>query len=422
MIGLKQMAAFMALLFSLGIGGCLMLSAAPEDTVDTVAVSRIVRELGEHWGEGAAAWQAAAHVYDFAVLDMAGTLLYRSAPGISVSVAEAIKNRDATLPIQTQGGIVGTAIIAVSGTARDAAARKRVTLVLSACFLLSGALAGWYFVYLNRVIIRPFRKLEWFARQIAAGNLGVPLEMDRGNIFGAFTESFDLMRDQLADAREKERRANHSKKELVASLSHDIKTPITSIRLVSELLLVSEKDAGKAAKISTIYGKAGQIDQLVTDLFHSTLEELGEMRVNPTEEYSAVLRRIITEADYSGKATLGPIPDCLIRADLPRLEQVAGNLIYNSYKYADTPITVAFTLDGGCLRVLFQDHGGGVEEDELPMLLQKYYRGRNSGTRGKDGAGLGLYISKTLMDKMGGGLSCQNCPGGFAVELFLPLA
>ena len=78
-------------------------------------------------------------------------------------------------------------------------------------------------VYCSR--LTPFRKLRRFARDVAAGNLDIPLEMDSYGSFGAFTESFGLMREELKKARENERAADQSKKELVASLSHDINTP-----------------------------------------------------------------------------------------------------------------------------------------------------------------------------------------------------
>ena len=87
-------------------------------------------------------------------------------------------------------------------------------------------------------VFKPFKKLQSFAVNVARGNLDIPLKMDKNNPFGAFTESFDIMREELAAARQSEYAANRSKKELVASLSHDIKTPVASIKAVSELMLM----------------------------------------------------------------------------------------------------------------------------------------------------------------------------------------
>ena len=89
-------------------------------------------------------------------------------------------------------------------------------------------------------VIRPFDKLKEFASAVAAGDLDKPLEMDRENVFGAFTEGFDIMRERLNEARESELQMSISKKELIAQLSHDIKTPIASIKAMSEVLGAKE--------------------------------------------------------------------------------------------------------------------------------------------------------------------------------------
>ena len=107
-------------------------------------------------------------------------------------------------------------------------------VIIAALFLQCGICAG-YFFYIHHVVIRPFWKLKKFAERVADGNLDIPLEMDRKNLFGAFTESFDIMRSELKKARIAEARANAGKKELVAKLSHDIKTPVASIKAASEV-------------------------------------------------------------------------------------------------------------------------------------------------------------------------------------------
>jgi len=109
------------------------------------------------------------------------------------------------------------------------------------------------------------------------------------------------------------------------------------------------------------------------------------------------------------------------QSDRSRLSQVVANIISNSYKYAGTPIDVRFAFAGDFLTVTFADQGGGVPEEELEQITQKYYRGRENAA-GKEGSGLGLYISRILMEKMQGELSCSCPEGGFAVTLSLPLS
>lgn len=119
-------------------------------------------------------------------------------------------------------------------------------------------------------------------------------------------------------------------------------------------------------------------------------------------------------------AEITVIPKCEIMADPLRLQQVIDNIVSNSYKYAGTSILVSFAVKDGFLEAEFRDYGPGVGEEELPLLLHKYYRAANA--KGKSGGGLGLYISKYLMNRMAGDLECRNTKDGFAVTIKLKIA
>jgi len=252
------------------------------------------------------------------------------------------------------------------------------------------------------------------------GNLDVPLEMDRHSSFGAFSESFDIMREELKKARENEYAADRSKKELVASLSHDIKTPVASIKAATELMLVSVKDEKERTQLERIASKAEQINTLITNMFHSTLEELQALSVTVAEVHSTALPRLIENADHKSRVKPFSIPGCIVLTDTVRLQQVFDNVISNSYKYADTDISIYADFDGPFLAIVVEDQGPGAPEDELPLLTNKFYRGNNAAE--KSGYGLGLHISKTLLEDMSGDLSCENRQHGFAVRIRLRFA
>ena len=290
-------------------------------------------------------------------------------------------------------------------------------LIVFAVFMGGCALLLWG---IHRRILAPFHKLERFAQNVAVGNLDIPLEMDKESSFGAFTESFDLMRVELARAREAERQANQSKRELVASLSHDIKTPVSSIKAVSELMAATSKEEKELQQLQTINTKADQIGILVSNLFSATLEELQELPVEPKELPSTILAELIKNADYRKKAVMENIPECLIIADDIRLAQVLDNIFENSYKYADTAIEVGASLKDNHLFLSISDNGKGVLSEELMLLCQKFYRGQNA--QGKSGTGLGLYLSKYFLEKMAGELHCENGEGRFTVTLVMALA
>ena len=274
----------------------------------------------------------------------------------------------------------------------------------------------WYFY------IRPFNKLSDFAASVSKGNLDVPLNMNRHNYFGAFTESFDRMREELKQSSEREAAANRSKKELVAELSHDIKTPVATIKATCEVMEMKYKDPDVQDKVSVIKSKASSVEHLVDNMFKATLDDLDELKVTPREESSLIIDDMLSDLRFYGTVIRkGEIPQCLILADKLRLEQVIDNIAGNSFKYAGTDLEVEYASDSENIRVILSDRGPGVPEDELAMLTTKFYRGSEASGSGKDGSGLGLYLASRFMEKMGGGLELRNREGGgFTAEIIIP--
>lgn len=407
------------LFFIISAALTLHLASMPIDSsIDVVNINRIQKEIETHWDD-LKNGDYASYGYDFSVVDLEGNLLYQTHASQDHSLSYAFKNRLPVVDIVISDQIVGKALI-VSDLQKDIQAfQSRLVWMVLVILTLFCSLGIFYILFLNRYVLKPFGDLQAFAKQVASGNLDLPLTMDRQNIFGAFTESFDLMRNELALSRQKEYEANQSKKELVASLSHDIKTPVTGIKLISELLMVTHQEESLNSKLSTIYDKAEQINLLISDMFHSTLEDLGELQVTPTENYSSIFESIVKEADYYNKVTLSPLPACMLFVDPLRLSQVINNIIYNAYKYGGPSIHITPTLTSSYLEVSIHDNGNGVSEEDLPLLFNKFYRGHN--TKEQTGTGLGLYIAKQLMNQMEGDLSGFNTSDGFTVLLLIKL-
>ncbi len=119
---------------------------------------------------------------------------------------------------------------------------------------------------------------------------------------------------------------------------------------------------------------------------------------------------------------MGELPAVIINIDRKRMAQVIGNIISNSYKYADTAINVDFTLSEDYLEMCIRDYGKGVPSDEIELITNKFYRGKGWAESGTDGNGLGLYIAKMLMKKMNGGLTAESSGDGLAITLVIPLS
>jgi len=402
-----------------GVSSWLVINNKTDTDVDMVAINEILKKLEGHWGQIEQA-DFSTIKQSFAVIDNYENVRYQTFEGNSPTVNEALKNRDTITDITVEGTVVGKLIILNDYQEVLYHNKRQLIVVLFATFIVLAVLSMIYVLFLKYTVFKPFHKLQSFAINVARGNLDIPLKMGKNNPFGAFTESFDIMREELALARQSEYEANRSKKELVASLSHDIKTPVASIKAVSELMLLRAADEKVIKQLTTIYSKAEQINLLVSDMFTATLEELNELKVTVAEEESSVLNGMIANVNYDDQISCSPIPACIILTDVSRLQQVFDNILSNSYKYAGTSVTISSVINHMYLEMSIVDYGKGIHSDELPLLFNKFYRGNNA--EGHSGSGLGLYISQYLMQSMQGDIACHNRIDGFTVTLRIKLA
>lgn len=391
-----------------------------EAEADIVALNELAKTVESGWPDVSQAASVLEGMRQpFAVIDNKANVRYESSPGLFVSLNESIKDRHTIVDIRADGELVGKLIVPFDYEQIIERERDRLAAIIIGAFSLLAILSAGYAILLHVSVFRPFKELQSFAANIARGSLDIPLKVRPGNPFGAFTESFDIMREELAAARESEYAANRSKKELVASLSHDVKTPVASIKAISELMLLQANDEKTIKQLNMIYTKAEQINLLVTDMFHATLEEIQQLKVEPAEQLSNIIEEMIANVDYYGRIRSDPIPPCAILADESRLQQVFDNVVSNAYKYAGTDITIASRIHDGFLEIDIHDYGKGVAPDELPLLTGKFYRGANA--EGISGTGLGLYISYTFLQRMQGELAYRNRDDGFTVTLKLKL-
>lgn len=391
--------------------------------LDMVAANRILKEVTLHWEQpDQGDYRDIKSIFTVMNTQEQPIFKFNHAPSstINTTLHEALKNRDTVLDVEKDGQLLGKIIIQNDVQDQLLQTQQKVMLVILITFLLLFIMVFIYSMTLKHHIITPFNKLQHFATQIAKGNLDLPLPMFRHNPFGAFTESFDIMREELNKAKQSEYEANRSKKELIATLSHDIKTPIASIKAIIELMLVRTEDEKTIKQLNMVHIKAEQINTLITDMFHATLEELQELKVQVTEEYSSELIPLIENGNFDDKITYDSVPACIVLIDLVRLQQVFDNVLSNAYKYAGSPILITFTMEPHFLRIEIMDHGTGIPPEELPLLFNKFYRGSN--TMGRHGAGLGLFISQYLMNQMQGEITCWNRQDGFTVCLKVRLA
>ncbi|MBU4540578.1 MAG: HAMP domain-containing histidine kinase [Firmicutes bacterium] len=407
------------------------IAATQINQVDVTEINGIVKSIEKDWADGAAKKSGTVGTMSYQIA-LVGDANYQAL------LFDGIKNRQTIIDLTESAAdgqleLLGKIIFQADGS-EEVAVKRRLLIIVTITFLIVSMMVYAVLGLVHRSILRPFGVMKEFARKIADGDLEFRLPMDRGNYFGAFTESFDLMREELRKARQGEYQANISKKELVAELSHDIKTPVATIKAICEVLaikLATVKTADLPAltaartltesieKIAVIDAKADIIDALISNLFHATLEELEMLKINSSEQASTVIMQMFKDIDNFGKIQFkNDLVECLIFCDPLRLSQVIDNVISNSHKYAKTDIDIWFNLDKieKNLTVKIKDYGAGVDPDECPLVCEKFFRGSGQTVQNTPGSGLGLYLARQFMVGMGGNLRCYN-EDGFVVEL-----
>lgn len=279
--------------------------------------------------------------------------------------------------------------------------------------------------YIYWKLLRPFEKMRAYAEQIAGGNLDFALEYERTNFFGPFTWAFDHMREEIIYAKKKEAKAIEENKAIIAALSHDIKTPIASIRAYSEAIEENlNADYEKRKRYtSVIMRKCDEVAALVNDLMLHSLSELEKLEIHCENfEAAAVLENIVHDLEYPDMQVMHPIPQAVVYGDVKRLAQVIENLLNNARKYAPKTKTVIYAErneETGQYQIHVRDYGTGILPSDMPFITNRFYRGKNVGEQ--PGSGLGLYIVKYIMEEMQGGVVLTNREDGLDACIWFPL-
>ncbi len=287
---------------------------------------------------------------------------------------------------------------------------------------LSFVLAIFGYVYF--AILRPFDKMKGFADKIAQGNFNVPLNYERSNYFGAFTWAFDSMRREITKSRACEREAIENNKTVIATLSHDIKTPISSIRAYAEGLEANMDGTPEKRQryLSVIMKKCDEVSHLTNDLFLHSLSDLDKLKICFEKfELCGFMESAVREiaAEHNDVQLRKPDFSAMVSADKNRLMQITENLINNARKYAKSDIDVSITQSDGNVEIHFRDYGKGIPDEDMPFIFDKFYRGKNCGN--EQGSGLGLYIVKYIAEKMGGKVLLHNHSDGLEATVSLPI-
>lgn len=287
--------------------------------------------------------------------------------------------------------------------------------------------------FVFRKIEAPLDILTDGVHQIRDGNLDYRIEYDGHDEFQSVCEDFNDMAVRLRESVEITQKNERNRKELIAGISHDLRTPLTSIKAYIEGLLegIAATPQKQQKYMKTILAKANDIDRMVDKLFLFSKLELGNCPFYPEKlNIGREILSVVTsnEKEYREKGMqilCKDIPqDMEVYADLVQLRSAITNILENSLKYKDSEtVTVEIHCESSAedVSIIIEDNGPGVPSEALPKLFDVFYRSDLSRNNPNKGSGLGLAITAKILECFGGSIHAENLqPKGLRIVMTIP--
>lgn len=290
-----------------------------------------------------------------------------------------------------------------------------------------------------RSILKPIRILQVAAHEIRDGNLDYEISYSSDDEIGRVCADFDEMRRKLKQSEAHRAEYDENRKLLIAGISHDIRTPLTTIQGYASGLLdgIASTDEKREMYIKTIYNTAKDMESLVNDLslftklesdimpFTFEVIDIAEFISDFLEDKRAMLAMGEAQVNFRNRCRAG----ALVSMDPEQFGRVLYNIVENSIKYKrrdGTPCRIDIEVSdetGGGIVVKLADNGTGVSKEELPAIFDTFYRTDKARTNVAAGSGLGLSISKQIVVRHRGRIWAQESAAhGLAIFIMLPAA
>ena len=306
-------------------------------------------------------------------------------------------------------------------------------------FLADGVLCIAVLVIMSQIftgnlvkhIMEPLDELAAGAKRIRENDLTEDINYSGDIEFENVCDTFNKMQKHILREQEKNRKYEKARTDMIAGISHDLRTPLTAIRGTIKGLMdgIASTPEKQDRFLETAYRRTGEMDLLLNQLFYLSKIETGNMPITLRKiEISSFIKNYVQAKQglmETGKEELVEETKEItaeVAVDPEQLQRIFDNLLENSRKYGEkVPLKMKIGLrkTPGCILIRFSDNGVGVPENKLPYVFDEFYRVDESRNK-KEGNGLGLYIVKYLIEAMGGTVWAEN-EDGFVVSMELPL-
>jgi signal transduction histidine kinase len=287
------------------------------------------------------------------------------------------------------------------------------------------ALAGAY------TLSRPIERLDAAARQVDAGSTDVSVDADGSDELARLARTFNEMARHLTMSAQERDAMERARKDLIAGVSHDLRTPLASIRAMVEAISDGVVDDTTSQRyLENVLLETTRLGALIDDLFELSQIDSGALRLDLEEtDVESLISQIASTMEPQARARGVHLESRLVAsggrviADPPRLQRALYNLVHNALRHTPSDGTVMLQAVEGEKEVVISvtDTGCGIPESELSFVFDRFWRGDPS--RHEDGAGLGLAISRGIVEAHRGRIWAESRPGqGSCFSLAIPLA
>ncbi|HYF61727.1 MAG TPA: ATP-binding protein [Herpetosiphonaceae bacterium] len=322
------------------------------------------------------------------------------------------------------GGLLVAALLQGAATAMFISLDHDLPLLLLV-LVFTLVLTVGFSISVSRIIVDRLQAVSTGADRLARGDLSARLNVPGRDEVAALAHDFNRMADALSAAADRQRELEHARRELVAAVSHDLRTPLTAVRAMVEALAdgVVSDPATRDRYLKSAQAQLENLSTLVDDLFEIAQLDAGVLRIELERAslhdlVSDTLSNLRPHAERQGVRLVGEVePGAdLVLMNPPKLQRVLHNLISNALRHtpADGTITLRATAAGDEVEVTVADNGEGISPDDLPHVFERTYRGEKSRSRDYGGAGLGLAIVRGLIEAHGGRIWVESQPNAGA--------